>query len=123
MAKDNRSSNKNDLQIGQCIKTARLDKDMTQGALGDALGVSFQQIQKYERGINRVSARDIARIAKALDKPIEYFVGGVDTKRSVKADQRASFLATPTGHQIVNEAMKLPEELQRALIALARSLA
>ena len=59
--------------VGARIKAGRLEVGLSQGALADAAGVSFQQIQKYERGRIRVSAERLQRIAKALHKPITYF--------------------------------------------------
>ncbi|MCF4165441.1 helix-turn-helix transcriptional regulator [Zavarzinia compransoris] len=49
---------------------------MSQEKLGDALGLTFQQVQKYERGANRVSASKLHRIAEVLDVPISYFFDG-----------------------------------------------
>src|SRR5947209_12813103 len=59
--------------VADRIKAARIAADMSQEALGDASGVTFQQIQKYERGTNRVSADRLHQIADALGKPISYF--------------------------------------------------
>lgn len=61
------------LAVATRIKEARINAGMTQTALGEALGVSFQQVQKYERGTNRVSSDRLHAIAKALGMPITYF--------------------------------------------------
>jgi transcriptional regulator with XRE-family HTH domain len=64
-----------DLEIGQKIRAARVAKDMSQTALANGLGVTFQQVQKYERGTNRVSVGRLQKIADMLDTPITFFYG------------------------------------------------
>src|SRR5829696_1547374 len=55
------------------IKDARVQAGLSQEKLGDAIGVTFQQVQKYEKGINRVASDRLQRIANVLGKPIGYF--------------------------------------------------
>ncbi|MFC5390642.1 helix-turn-helix domain-containing protein [Brevundimonas bullata] len=55
-----------DLQIGKTVRTRREKAGLTQADLGHAIGVTFQQVQKYERGTNRVSAAAMVRVAEAL---------------------------------------------------------
>lgn len=62
-----------DFQIGQRIRAARIDASMTQSDLGQALGCSSQQIHKYERGSNRVSAGTLFVIAQALGQRVDWF--------------------------------------------------
>ena len=62
-----------DETIGQRIRMARVNASMTQSQLGDHLGCSSQQIHKYERGSNRVSAGTLFVIAQLLDYPVEWF--------------------------------------------------
>ena len=66
-------SKKADPYIGAQIRAARLERGMSQAALGDALGVSFQQIQKYEKGANRISAGCLFELAEFLEKPLQWF--------------------------------------------------
>jgi transcriptional regulator with XRE-family HTH domain len=70
MMKKNRQPNSADVQIGESIRAHRLIVGMTQGDLARKLGVSFQQIQKYERGTNRVGAGRLPQIAKIFNVPI-----------------------------------------------------
>jgi transcriptional regulator with XRE-family HTH domain len=70
-----RRSAPEDKEIGQKIRAVRVAKDMTQTTLADGLGVTFQQVQKYERGANRVSASRLQKIADLLDAPITFFHG------------------------------------------------
>ncbi len=61
--------------IAERIRLARLAKGLSQERLGEALGVTFQQVQKYEKGVNRVSAGRLHQIAAVLDCDISYFFG------------------------------------------------
>lgn len=65
--------NKVDYLVGQRIRARRLELGKSQTDLGDAVGVKFQQIQKYETGTNRVSASRLFAIADVLQVPVEYF--------------------------------------------------
>ncbi|WP_309643982.1 helix-turn-helix transcriptional regulator [Phenylobacterium sp.] len=60
-------------RIGACVSIRRRDLNLTQRALAEPCGVSFQQIQKYERGQNRVSAAMLWHLATALAVPVDYF--------------------------------------------------
>ncbi|MEJ0063923.1 MAG: helix-turn-helix transcriptional regulator [Alphaproteobacteria bacterium] len=62
-----------DRRIGESLKRARVMRGMSQTRLGRSIGVTFQQIQKYERGDNRIAASALFAAAAALDVPIAYF--------------------------------------------------
>jgi len=62
-----------DVHVGERVKQRRKLLGMTQTDLGDALDLTFQQVQKYERGANRIGASRLLAIARVLDVPIEYF--------------------------------------------------
>ena len=70
-----RSSGKEDEQIGGRIRALRIDRKLSQSDLATTLGVSFQQVQKYERGVNRVSAVRLNQIAKTLSTNLEQLTG------------------------------------------------
>ncbi len=67
-----------DLLIGRRIKQRRTEIKMSQSKLGERLGVSFQQVQKYENGKNRVSASTLFKISQALGIDFSYFVDNLD---------------------------------------------
>lgn len=69
-----RSATVADVQFGEKIRARRVEIGMSQAILGERLGVSFQQVQKYEKGVNRVSAARLGMIAKALDIGTDYFL-------------------------------------------------
>lgn len=97
-----------DKLVGQNIRIFRLAKGMTQTALGDALDVTFQQIQKYEKGANRVGSGRLAKIAKALDVPITRFF-----------HNRSTGSINDTAHDSVSELLTSPHAL-RMLKALSK---
>src|SRR5262245_52154816 len=68
-----------DVEVGQRIRIQRLQSGLSQTSLAEQLGVTFQQVQKYEKGVNRVGAGRLTKIAKVLDVPVSSFFGAHDT--------------------------------------------
>jgi len=68
-----RRSDKRDIEVGRRLRTYRLQRGLSQEKLADQLGVTFQQVQKYEKGTNRISAGRLQRISEVLDIPITEF--------------------------------------------------
>ena len=66
-----------DVHVGQRTREAPLAKGMTQTDLGNSLGISFQQVQKYEKGTNRVGSSRLWEVCKVLDQPITFFFEGL----------------------------------------------
>ena len=66
-------SKKTDVYIGSQIRAARLERGVSQTELGVVVGISFQQVQKYEKGSNRISAGALFELAEFLDKPLQWF--------------------------------------------------
>jgi transcriptional regulator with XRE-family HTH domain len=87
-----RSSGPADKKLGEKIRTRRVAAGMSQDELGKTLGVTFQQVQKYEKGVNRVSAVRLEQIAGALDESISYFQ--TDGQAVSKAGQELQTLMT-----------------------------
>jgi transcriptional regulator with XRE-family HTH domain len=70
-----RRSDKRDIEVGRRVRAFRLQKGLSQEKLADQLGVTFQQVQKYEKGTNRIAAGRLQRIAEILEIPItEFFI-------------------------------------------------
>ncbi len=67
------------IQIGQRIRRGRIKKKLSQEKLGEPLNVTFQQIQKYENGSNRVSCASLVVIAKTLDLPVAWFFEEIES--------------------------------------------
>ena len=80
-----RSAGKPDIELGKRIRLRRVEQKISQAELGDKLGVSFQQVQKYEKGVNRVGAARLQQIATALDVPVTFFYDGDNKSREVES--------------------------------------
>jgi transcriptional regulator with XRE-family HTH domain len=115
-----------DAVVGRTIRALRLSKGISQGALGLRLGVSFQQIQKYENGTNRVGAGRLAQIAMALDVPMEALLQGVQTakRRSRKEDDPLTLLSTGQAMRLARAFSRIADGRVRvALVSLAEGIA
>ena len=80
-----RSAGKPDIELGKRIRLRRVEQKISQAELGDKLGVSFQQVQKYEKGVNRVGAARLQQIATALDVPVTFFYDGAARRARSRA--------------------------------------
>jgi transcriptional regulator with XRE-family HTH domain len=74
-----------DVTLGNRIRVRRTELGMSQAELGSALGLSFQQVQKYEKGKNRITAHRLQEIAKVLRMPLNFFYGGSANKLAADA--------------------------------------
>ena len=118
-----RSAGKADKALGLTIRARRQEVGISQSELGAKLGVSFQQIQKYERGVNRVSAHRLSQIAHVLECDMSLFAGSMANGGS-KVTPAMEFVASKDGHDIITAMMRVSNpELRRSVIALARTLA
>jgi transcriptional regulator with XRE-family HTH domain len=108
--------------MGLKIRRARIEAGMSQTALGDSIGVSFQQIQKYEKGVNRVSMPALIRVAAAVDKPITHFVGAANGPMSDTDLDREVFLSSATAVRLVAAAQKLQPRALRAIVELMETM-
>jgi transcriptional regulator with XRE-family HTH domain len=72
-----RGPDAHDIEIGHRVRVLRLERDISQEILADRLGVTFQQVQKYEKGVNRISCGRLIQIATALDVPVIKFFEGL----------------------------------------------
>ena len=79
-----------DTHVGKRVRERRKVLGMSQTKLADALGISFQQVQKYEIGVNRVAASRLWDMAKALEVDVEYFFEGIQKRAKRKAQPRKS---------------------------------
>ena len=83
-----------DDHVGRRVRERRKEIGMSQGKLGSALGISFQQVQKYEVGTNRVAAGRLWGMAKILEVDVGYFFEGLKKRAKRKAKPRKSTTAT-----------------------------
>jgi transcriptional regulator with XRE-family HTH domain len=95
---------------------------MTQQQLAEAVGIKFQQIQKYETGMNRVSASRLWDIAHALGVPVSYFFEGLENAGKVDTSLPGDLLADKEALELVRSYYAIPEQQRRRLFDLARVL-
>ncbi len=92
-----RSSTPADREIGRRVKVRRLDLGISQTTVAEALGLTFQQVQKYEKGTNRISAARLKRLAEILDVSISYFY---DDKLSGSKKKQTTFALLDTAYSL-----------------------
>jgi transcriptional regulator with XRE-family HTH domain len=112
--------------VGQNIRLFRKAKGFSQTQLGDAIGVTFQQVQKYENGFNRVGSSRLARIATALDVPVQSFFAGIMPQHGKPgpAESVGDMLGGPYALDMLKALSDIPNaKIRRALVALAESIA
>jgi len=116
-----------DVHVGKRIRHRRWMVGMTQQQLGETVGIKFQQIQKYETGMNRVSASRLWDIAQSMEVPISFFFEGVEEESAVVDDivqskQKGDLLADKEALELVRSYYSIPEQQRRRLFDLARVL-
>ena len=114
-----------DVEIGRKIRALRLERGLSQSSLADGIDLTFQQVQKYEKGTNRVSAGRLQRIADMLNVPVIFFYGGMGSHVKTK-DQRNSglaFIQTKGAVRLVRAYSEIGSRTTKyALVVLAESL-
>jgi transcriptional regulator with XRE-family HTH domain len=124
-----RSGDPRDVEIGKRMRALRLERGLSQTELGNLLGVTFQQIQKYEKGANRVAAGRLQRVAESLEVPITFFYAGSTTDRPENADSDSvdvglGFLETAGAVRLVRAFSRIRDpEMRRALVELTEKIA
>ena len=121
---NSRSANEIDIHVGQRLRLARILRGLSQDELGKEVGVTFQQIQKYERGTNRVSAGRLVALAKALELEILFFFQDLDDAQA--GDQKALplYALSEEDFEIVDALTKIDNsKLKRTLIRLISEIA
>lgn len=117
-----------DQHVGARVRHGRMLVNISQTELGNAVGVTFQQIQKYEKGANRISVSKLARIAEVLQQPVSWFFEGAPTTansrndRPAPVDPVAQLGLNPRGVDLARVFVGLPIKLQHAVIDLVERL-
>ena len=115
-----------DFFVGKRLRRRRRLLGLTQQALGDMVGIRFQQIQKYECGANRISAARLFELAEALSVPIQYFYEGL-SKQPESASSAPEFIAPDVLSKketmdLVRAYYSMEEAPRKHLLDLAKSL-
>jgi transcriptional regulator with XRE-family HTH domain len=129
---DLRSADDVDAYVGGQVRVRRMMLGISQEQLGEALGLTFQQIQKYEKGQNRIGAGRLYRISQILSVPVEFFYQGLpsaeDTAEARDAAERNAevqrFLASAEGHGLTTAFLRIKDAAtRRRLIDLVNTIA
>jgi len=114
-----------DVHVGKRVRHRRWMLGMTQQQLGERVGIKFQQIQKYETGMNRISASRLWDIAQAMDTSVSFYFEGIDgaeTAEHPAAAQLGDLMVDREAIELVRSYNAIPEEQRRRLFDLARVL-
>jgi transcriptional regulator with XRE-family HTH domain len=124
-----RRADNRDAEVGRRVRSRRLECRLSQTELADRIGVTFQQVQKYEKGVNRIGAGRLQRISEALEVPISFFfgAGSGSTKpepASSSAESVFGFLQTSGSVRIVKAFHKIKSrKAKQLLVEMAEELA
>jgi len=125
-----RKPNPVDLHVGARVRMRRKLLGVSQEKLADALKLTFQQVQKYERGANRVSASKLYEIGRFLDVPVSYFFEGLGDRDQAHGFAESEseqfvhgFLMTGEGIELASLFPKLKPRQRRRILELVRTLA
>ncbi|MCC2099408.1 MAG: helix-turn-helix transcriptional regulator [Hyphomicrobiales bacterium] len=110
-----------DVHVGKRVRHRRWLGGMTQQQLAEKVGIKFQQIQKYETGMNRVSASRLWDIAQAVDVPVSFFFEGLHEGEAA-ASVEGDILADKEALQLVRAYYAMPAAQRRQIFELARVL-
>ena len=114
-----------DVHVGKRIRHRRWMVGMTQQQLAGKVGIKFQQIQKYETGMNRVSASRLWEISASLEVPVSFFFDGIAadiTKQGSGTTVPGDIMADKEALELVRSYYSIPENQRRRLFELARVL-
>ena len=122
-----------DRHVGSRVRMRRMMLSMSQEKLGDALGLTFQQVQKYEKGTNRIGASRLQQISHILQVPVAFFFEGAPTVPGYAGDGMreapspayvSDFLATSEGLSLTKAFMRIKQpKLRRRIVDLVEEIA
>jgi transcriptional regulator with XRE-family HTH domain len=133
MAAAKKAPNPIDKHVGSRVRMRRMMLAMSQEKLGDALGLTFQQVQKYEKGTNRIGASRLQQISHILQVPVAFFFEGAPNlhgstnggmKEAPSPAYVSDFLATSEGLSLTKAFMRIKEpKLRRRIVDLVEEIA
>jgi transcriptional regulator with XRE-family HTH domain len=128
-----KQANPIDAQVGNRVRLRRMLIGMSQERLGELLGLTFQQVQKYEKGVNRIGAGRLFEVSRILGVPIDYFYEGVNGQMLSAGAQNGAGQATPPimefvssgeGLQLSLAFMRIKDpKVRKRMLELVKSLA
>jgi transcriptional regulator with XRE-family HTH domain len=113
-----------DKLIGQNIRANRLTQGLSQSELAMRIGVTFQQVQKYEKGTNRVGGSRLVQIAEALNIPAVALLANAENGRLSNSSELPELIASPRAIRLLRAFSKITRtSSQKALVTLAEEMA
>lgn len=117
-----------DIYVGARVRSCRESRELSQDALARQIGISFQQLQKYEKGTNRISVSRLQLIARALEIPIGQFFKGLDEEAALDEENpcpdAAQFIDALEGLELIRAFRRIKSpEARRQVLALVKTLA
>lgn len=131
-ASKKKSPNPVDVHVGSRVRLRRMLVGLSQEKLGDSMGLTFQQIQKYEKGVNRIGASRLFKLSQVLDVPVQFFFEGMPAEEAPGIPGMSEpksesflyeFLNTRDGLELNRAFIKVGDaDVRRSVIELVRSL-
>lgn len=122
-----KAPNSIDVHVGSRLRARRLALGMSQEKLADAVGITFQQIQKYEKGRNRISASRVQQLSNILQVAVGYFfekVPGYQKLKAASEDYVSEFLATADGRALAKAFMQIKNgQVRHRIVKLTNEIA
>ena len=127
-----KAPNPTDRHVGSRVRMRRMMLSMSQEKLGDALGLTFQQVQKYEKGTNRIGASRLQQISQILQVPVAFFFEGAPNlqgahepgKDAPSAAYVSEFLASSEGLSLTKAFMRIQDaRIRRRIVDLVEEIA
>jgi transcriptional regulator with XRE-family HTH domain len=126
-----KTPNPTDKHVGSRVRMRRMMLSMSQEKLGDALDLTFQQVQKYEKGTNRIGASRLQQISQILQVPVSFFFEGAPhgseshgAKEAPSPAYVSDFLATSDGLALTKSFMRIKDaKLRRRIVDLVEQIA
>jgi transcriptional regulator with XRE-family HTH domain len=123
-----KQTNPIDIQVGNRVRIRRMLIGMSQERLGDLLGLTFQQVQKYEKGVNRIGAGRLFEVSRILNVPVDFFYEGVNAMPAGASEAESApvmeFVSSGEGLQLSLAFMKIRDtKVRKRVLDLVKSLA
>ena len=121
-----------DVHVGSRVKLRRMALGVSQDTLGKSMGLTFQQIQKYEKGVNRISASKIYELSRQLEVPIDYFFEGYGDgsgfaeglANDIDGDPFMELIRSPEGVQLCRYFASIHDpDVKKRIVDLVKSIA
>jgi len=120
-----------DTHVGSRVRMRRLMLGISQGELADALHISFQQVQKYEKGTNRIGASQLEHISRFLQVPVAFFFEGASDASAVATSEKDTrslalmddFVSSPEGLRLVQSFTQIEDaDVRRRIVDLVQAI-